>query len=775
MPRSIRAFAVAVVVTAAPAVSQQDPVGRPAAVELVRVVGSADGMPRPGVLVYARSAGDAAARLDEQGYLIAEDQRVRIMRKVPKATTDPEGRAELRVGMPIRAWQLMVAPPHVVNGKPEKKDGAWFVKVDATPAVGVRVVDANGAPLADFAVALHAAGKDMAIAITDDTGRAVLGVPKEFAARAVLAPAGWIGPKQGFPSIAESLEGRRGVKLQLPPHGSLRLRRVRGGIPEAGPVRAGQFNDPTTYEQLCPTVSAWADKAKGVVYPFVALGLDLWSYPQLGSTSNLECKGPAKAGEVRDVDIDLGAVLTLRCDGLAAEVRRHSVTVRLVTDKGEEKRYAMRRPDGRYEVKLGRRLEGTRIVRVLVDVKDFSGFAKCDHGLRAASIDLGTIRMSRTEPQLRGLVLDPDGKPVADLPVAVSEKSQRNTGYVVKTDAEGRFASRGPVLRDEYGAPVELYARVISKDYASEPVQAEGGKLTLNLKPRPKPTGPVPQPIRTDGSITVHVLDKLDWSKPQNAFRLVGDWSVGRLPRVAVQPDGTAKVTFRGLRGGTYRLLAPGADFHRFIALDGLEVPGDGPCTDPRLQGLTCADQMRTAVVRVIDEQGVPMAGASISVPGGAYRTDGTGAAKVYLGKKADTVATITASGKRTYRHSQWPDEVTIRLEPAADVVVEVPGLPADVPRDRVEIWLREDKRGSFDGPRRTMQGGNSVTMPIPPAGRYRLMLLATKRHRNGSRSSTIHAAKELVEIAENKDRKLVIKLSDDELARLRKAIANMK
>ena len=755
----------AILLTAAFVVSQrgQDSVAR---VESIRVVGEADGMPRPGVGISLR--GEAAVEIDAGGYLIAEDERVRRLRQSRMVRTNPKGSAKITAPMPLQPRDLVVAEPHVAVGQPNKVGDEWLIKVRDLVAVGVRVFDAEGKVMVGFPVALHAASKDISVAVTDKTGRALLGVSDEFKARAFICPAGWIGPRDGFPSVAESLSGRSGARLTLPPYGSLRFRRLRGGVSQPGLVRAQQFQHPTAYTHLSPAVRAVAKKANGVIYPYVALGLELRSYPPFGSRDSMNIVGPTKAGEMRDVDVDLGATITMRCTGFGTERIPHSLTVRLVTDAGTEKFYASHRRDGHYEVELRRAIKGKRLLRVDVDGPKHTVAHVCDHALQAAAIGLGEIELLACEPQLTGRVLDADGKPVAQVRVAISGEDKPNSGYVKMTDADGRFTSSSPVLRDAKGEPIELFAKARHGKLASDRVRGVEGAVTLTLKPLPPPRH---KPVATKGSVVVRLTSTANKRDLTPLLKLDGRYGVGRQPKQKTLPDGSTEFTWAGLRGGTYRLLASAPDHGRIILFENLVVPGDGPCTDPRLDGVDHLQHMRKAVVQVVDEQSVPIAGARIMLPDQVRTTDGTGKATLYLGRDVKTVGTIQMLGKRTLRRDTWPKEFVVTLEQASSLTIHVAGLPADVPHADLEVWLRDEVRERFEGPRDMLPANHTVTVPMPPRGNYYLYLLVTKRVRNGSRSSTVHIGSEMVEIGANKDRRLEFQLDDKVVARLRQML----
>lgn len=143
----------------------------------------------------------------------------------------------------------------------------------------------------------------------------------------------------------------------------------------------------------------------------------------------------------------------------------------------------------------------------------------------------------------------------------------------------------------------------------------------------------------------------------------------------------------------------------------------------------------------------------------------------IYIGRTATTEGTIEMPGKRTIRRNSWPDDLVVTLKKARELRVQVVGLPADLPRSDLEIWLRDDVRERFAGPREMLQTEDTVSMPIPARGSYHLHLLVTHRERNGSRSSTVHIDPTAIEIGDNVDRTLQFVLDNAAIVRLRELV----
>ncbi|MEZ6037213.1 MAG: carboxypeptidase-like regulatory domain-containing protein [Planctomycetota bacterium] len=774
-PPSFVCALLSVLVLAGPGLAQDtDPIAQPITVV---VVGHDDGLPRPGVPLYV-SLPSPGATADADGWVLAEGPEVRRLRAATFVFTDPEGRATL--GSSPHPYALQVGEPYFRWGNPVVNGSEWKVVVGQHEPVGVRVVDAGGKPLADFPVALHAAGKDLSVAITDATGRAMLGVPPDFTARAVIAPAGWVGPKDGFPSIAESLAGRRGAVLTVPPHGTLRLMAVRNGQPVRESVNAVGFFAPDTYAPLCEQPGAAAKDAIGLVYPRVALGLELQSYSPLQryGAGLLSCTGPTEAGECKTVDLDLGPLITFRVQGVAATPHLIQPQVLLVTDGEELRASPDQRDDGTFVVDPRRALQGRKLLRIDLDVGagrpgHRSGTLLADRALPAKSIQLGEVVLAPVEPQLRGIVLDEHGKPAAGVHVAITPTGERNRGYVVESDAEGRFVSRHAIVRGDDGAPKQLFAYAYTDQLEAPVVQAVDGELTLTLKPRAEGRKVVPQ----KGVVVARLRGVTEPEHLRMRVRLVSARSGEFMPRsVEVLEGGAgAVVRFEGVRKGSFSLRVPAADGAPVEVLDAIEVSGEGECDDARLADIDCALAMRQVVVEVVDAVGVPVAGARLEGPASLRQTDGKGVARMWIGTNHEPSVLVSAPGWRSVRVEQWPAQQLVQLEPAGTLQVEIVGLPAEAPRERFEVWIRDAVRERFAGPRGKLAAGcDVVTIELPARGSYLPQLWLGKRDSPpGSHAgSSVHYGTEPVEIGDAPAEPLRIVLTDEEIAQLQEMLA---
>jgi len=754
---------------------------------VVRVLGHEDGLPRPGVLLHLASADPGRPRVDADGWLVAEDERISRLRAATTVRTDPNGCARVDGSIAAAARRVSVGEPHYLWGEPERDSGALVVRVGEHEPVGVRVVDANGRPMAGFPVALHAAGKDLAVALTDADGKALLGVPKDFTARIAVVPAGWVGPKGGFPSIAESLAGRRSAVLTVPEFGSLGIRAVRCGVPVRLPAHGVSFFDPKTYEPLSAQPSVNAGEVIGIRFDRVALGVGLAAYSPFPSGGLIEAVGPQRAGELEVLDVDFGPRLSFRLAGAAREQIDGNVQVRVISDAGSHTAHASRSGEGQV-VDFHQALPGSRLVRVEFDaVVPAAGNRRavvwslampCDRAI-APSIDLGEVALDAHAPQLRGTVVDDAGAAVAGATVVVSTREE--SGYQLTTDAEGRFEFTGPMLRDANGALAGLVAEARHGDRRSArsaPIEA-GGEVTLTVravipvaaaKDAPPPRGRTEARGRLVASI---VGIAADYAARQNIWLVAANGRQHYPTAANVGADGLTELVFERLPAGCYALHARRPDLGQFIALDGIDVPAEGACADERLHRVGLLDRLRTTTVRVVDDQGVPVAGARLVGPEIARETDGTGTLRLLWNRDATLQATIGAPGKRTQRLSALADDLVVKLEPAGTIAVTVRGLPDDVPRDRLEVWVRDEVRERMSGPQVPVGADGVARAELPARGRYVLWLLVTRHDDHvGSTASGVFIDPVPIVIGDAREQQAELKLDEAAVKRLREAVA---
>lgn len=301
----------------APLAAQDHPPAVPPSAATQVVVVSPEGLPRPGVpLLYLDSA-----RLNDpvaDGWARPDDPRARELALAQAVWTDPEGKAKLPPGPPTRL--LRVGAPYLW-GSADSVDGVLRVKVTQQELFTVRLLDAQGQRVAGATLALRAGNRDESIARTDSTGLALLGLAPEFAARLIVAPFGWVGARDAFPTVS-TVQQRARAELQLPPYGSVRLRALRQGVPVRVERAECHLIEPSSVSVWHGPGTVW-----GIELPYVALDQTLRGYATLGERRlAFRQAGPTRAGECVVIDVELA-----QAEAEAAAARQAAVATPAAT------------------------------------------------------------------------------------------------------------------------------------------------------------------------------------------------------------------------------------------------------------------------------------------------------------------------------------------------------------------------------------------------------------------------------------------------------------
>ncbi|MBK8096107.1 MAG: carboxypeptidase regulatory-like domain-containing protein [Planctomycetes bacterium] len=699
----------------------------------IKIVGEPDGLPRPGVLLHLATGPSTPATVDADGFLTMEPPQVRRLRSATTFRSGPDGVVELPAGTEAEVWRVFAGEPYWFTRAPERVGDEQVWAVGEREPVGVRVLDAARRPVAGLGVALQSGGRELSWAQTDAQGRAMLGVPKDHTARLHLAPAGWIGPLDGLPTIAAARSGRRGGDLVLPPFGVLRFRAIRGGQPAR--VRLGsyalRFPDEPTW--LAMGAANAEPEGFGLLFPCVATGVRLVGHVDLGSHLAVDCHGPEVPGGVRTVDCEVPWRPVLHATSSGPAVRHsvpRSVQVTFVTDAGVHESVAGLRADG--VVDFGTTpLRGRRLLAVAIDApaesaerpEAWSVWRACDHDLSQAVIEIGALPMARIE-QLRGRVVDSAGKPVAHAIVWVQPQPD-GAQSALTADTAGRFVWPGAVLRARDGAPLAIRAQARRDGRRSEAsVFAGGHALTLTL------VDPVESATRRParvarGTVTLTLAPSSRAAELAANMALVATTGFVRSrPEVIVQDDGVRRLTFDRLEAGRYALRAMDNQGQVVFLMHRLEVPAEGACGDPRLLGFRSNDAPVVRHVQVVDAQRVPIAGARVSGVGFMVATDGNGRVQLSTYDAAPLPGRVEVRGLRPLEVEDLADGLAVQPPPASQVRVVIAGLPAGVALDRIGVWVRHEQRERFEGPRAALGADGTVAVATPVAGNYLLSLL---------------------------------------------------
>lgn len=754
----------------------QDPVGQPALVR-VRFVGAADGLPRPGVVVHQRADGDPHREVARTGFAVAEDKRITDLRRaVSSWRSDPAGEILLPRELFARRWCLFEAEPFSLGEPKVGADGVVTWQVYEREPVGVRALGADGKPLAGFPVALHTGGRDVSVALTDAEGRALLGMPADHSARIWLSPAGWVGPRDAMPTIASSLAGRRGTNLVVPPHGTLQLWARRGDMPAK--VRIGGVHVRT---EDCVWALSWHPGGEldgfGVELPFVAVGTAVQGHVDLPGSHEFTVRGPERAGDtvLHGVVVPWHPEVCFDLDGPPPHRITHQLRLRFVTDAGTVESTAQRGPNGRWQVDRGLALFGRELERIEFDMFTpgtdrtapccWTASLQLCADLASPAFDLGTVTLV-PGPTLHGQVVDADGRPLAGVEV-VAGTADRRPAYLLRTDAEGRFVWSSALPRDAAGALRPLTAHACTPTLVSATLEADprGGPITLRLT-EPAPPPPKRSNRLDGGSLAATIKAPRPQDQGQH-WMLRGEQGFGARPTVTTNADGTITLQFERVMKGRYALTIIDHGGLPRIVCTGLDVPGDGPCTDPRLAGLVLHDP-RVVTVRVVDRKGVPIAGVRATVAGGILTSDGNGRIRIATHEQVPLRGAFDGIGLRPRELAGLADGMDVVMSPASTFRVHVTGLPADVPADRLEVWVRHEQRERFLGPRGDVDAGGTVELATPVPGRYFVNLLVKVAKSPTQNYTTLVAIRAVpVDIGEGDVPVVEYQLDDAERARL--------
>lgn len=771
----------------------------------VRVVSRDDGTPRPGVVVHVVPREAALSRLDPTGkWATALDPRVRELRAAKSVRTDPEGFATLPVdAIRLTTMRVFTGAPFE-SGTAEIDGDQVLLRVVQHEPFSVRAVGADGTPLADFPVALHAGGVDVSVALTDRRGIALLGVPRGFEARLWVAPAGWIGPRDGFPTVATVLAKHGPAQFEVPPFGTFRMAVLRGGEPARSALRVASLWEPTS-------VSVWAPSTDGPVlgaeFGPMALGQSLRGHIDVaeGGTT-FTAAGPTVAGEcaVFEFEVDpprpkLAFRLVGDCLG---DVARREVLVQAITS--ERVVIARVRSDehGRVVTDFGRQgLPRARLSRVHVDwsrgsvrkdkdtvipPRSWSASVAVDRTLEDGVLDLGEVELRSMPPVFIGRVVDEAGAPVQGARIEVTaEPPGAEVGGVrvtVFSDLTGGFELTGPVPRDAEGRPLRFTALAAVGEAQSErtPTLAPGATMRLVV-----PRAAIETARRArDATVEVRVAGVPDTVVDQLLVDLrLASGRPRNMPLRfgAADEDGVRTLRFERVGAGRYTLKIIAHAGVPVLALEDIVVAPDGTVDDDRLENVDLSERMSVASIRVIDQEGVPVAGADVDVrldsTASRQRTNPQGRAAVVIVPDMDAGFAISAEGHRPQQLLALTDGQVVRLEPAGKIAVRVVGLPDDVPREPLEVWVRGRQGERYTLPHQLQLGAGDVARGALPARGVHSVDLWVSRPTpgGGSRGSRITFGDEPVPIGDGPEFTTEIRLDAAAVERLRRALADRR
>lgn len=738
---------LSLIVAALPAATppQQDPQPETLQVEVV----TQDGTPTPGVMVGVLPISAGHGEGLRSGWLHAHDLRLAQLAAAHHWPTDGNGIATVAwPGDPHGRYELSVAPPHRLLATLPGNDGARRLVVRRLEPFVVRVVDVAGAPLARFPLGLYGNQQLESVARTDEHGMATFGVEPRYQARLAVVPFGWVGPHEGFPTVAQQLPGRV-TTLMVPPHGRVRVRALVHGRPAATAVRGASLTAPVRCE-IGRARDPDVENCQGVLFEPVPLGEPVRGELRVRRLV-LPFAAPAlrKAGEEIVVDVETEPPrpqFVARLAGAPASL--HLARFLVHTDAGTFLDMPTIAADGRVLARFDRTdWNGTHVRHVELTAVElgsageprvWSGRVAVDQALTPTTIDVGVLAIQSQEPALRGRVVDEHGKPVAGalVDVEAAPGSAAVVRCTVTSDAHGSFVLLQPIGAQPDGGPMQLVATAhspfgagVASGAPSAP-QPVGSDVTLVLG----------APSR--GYVHVEVAEPGAVSPAALLFQFVA--ASGRtlaLPPDHVRPAGgrSGRLRLGPLplgRGRLRVLLRSGAEV---ASCEGIDVVPPTALAMARAEPaviLDLAARVRVCRLRIVDAEAVPIRGAMLSVRDGSSQlavagSDEGGYAEFLLGRDQRARLQIEAPGCQLLQVDDPIDGGQVQLLPRRRICVTVVGLPAELPRDRIEVMLRSVVRENLgDSTQAQLDGSDTAAVPLPRAGGYRVLLVVRQQGR---------------------------------------------
>ncbi len=764
----------------------------------VRVFDSEDLTLRPGVPLLVASRQSPQRALDSSGqWLLAVDRRVKKLRTALIVRTDPSGVARIRRSRNLT--RIEVGSPFV-EGRPQKWDGNELrLYVRQRTPVNIRVVAPDGSPMRGFAMALHADRRDVAVALTDENGVAVLAMPKDHDARLVVSPVGWIGPRDSFPTVAKILGRSEMFRIVMPPHGVLRVRPLLEGKPlitAVGPAHLDSLSG--SYVGQGPRSATIV----GVQFGPIALGQSLRGKVYFGGQRfTFEPEPLTEAGEIKVHGVETDPPrpkLAFRLIGpCLADCLHGVITVQVMTKGGVHAARVHLTPDGRGITDFGSGgIPKTRLLRVHLDwsqatriegkrgklkvdlAKAWSGSFRVDKMLTDGVLDLGDLSLLAFAPVVVGRVIDRGGRPVGRAEIAVLPPHGVEISSAFRmslfSDMNGLFEYPGPILRDLEGKPVPVLLRASFKkdggivEAELETVGPAGAAVELRLDfDSRKPPKPAVFTIQSKIiGIPVDVATRYSIALASET----SEFTCGsRL--VLSKRDGDAfLLEFERVPKGLYSLHVDVYGVGRVLDLKHLRVDGRG-VADARLKQIDVGAGVVCTTARVLDADGVPIAGATVqgSEPSSSLwaRSDQNGRFRL-LSRQAIGKVRVSASGQRSAELETVVDGLDIRLQPEGRVEICLQGLPSDILRDELYLFVRPLNRRDLRSIVRVKVGeGDVARLPRPPKG-WRILMLYWGSAEGGGGSRAVFRQSSPVMITDEMEQVFELRIDATAVSRLR-------
>ncbi|MCP5044076.1 MAG: sigma-70 family RNA polymerase sigma factor, partial [bacterium] len=496
----------------------------------------------------------------------------------------------------------------VLRFSPRRSKGETPVRLELTEkqVVQVRVTDAGGVPVDRVPVgiynSLHGQSQRMSQPVlTNREGKAALAWLPSMSSNAQTSFAvGFTFPGAGHERrpIQADTPGST-VELTLPATGVVAVHMTVDGAPaeDGTPVTLGG----TGAHLMTRSVRC----CRGGVAVFERVGMGRSFVPIFGATREQAVVGPVSAGERVQAELHLETyVLRGRVHGRDGQAMRRTpasiewsggrIWFRFQTDA-----------DGRFEVKAsvlaGTILDGESAAVMLFPSKERLQLDL--PGAEGRRFDLGDLRFGTDQTVVRGIVRDPDSRPVVGVPVEFvrpdpgSRTGWRSIGVDVATDAEGQFVM--PRREAE-----ELWIRVKPMDrLRHEPQRVGSGALELTMVPAATLKGRLETGGASTHGMNVHLWDEATGPAPRTALQ------TARSKWLPAAIDSSGAFEFKGLPGGRYSLAVSMRHGSELTRIPAIEVSAGAVHSPESLRPWDLRPLTHTLRVDARDEGGRPVPG----------------------------------------------------------------------------------------------------------------------------------------------------------------------
>ncbi len=309
-----------------------------------------------------------------------------------------------------------------------------------------------------------------------------------------------------------------------------------------------------------------------------------------------------------------------------------------------------------------------------------SGAVDIPQVLRIGDNDLGSLTLRSPPLVCDGVIVDPEGEPIAGAEIVLLEKIRPSPEFsywsradmpMQKTGIDGKFRLRGGS-----GSESEMALRVSCQGFLriEESLFAVGSS---NLRIVMKRAGAVVGSLASMAEIPDNMIEarlRLEGGKDWHSERVKGDVSF----------------EFESLKPGRYEFLITVFGLERDVfEISGLDVRSGETLRDPRLQKIELKSGLRRLRFMVVNNSGASIADTvAMVVPsrsggeraGGVFVDDGRGEV---LAASEPMSIWVYAPGHRSLRVPDLRDNQEIVLDPALQVSFQVPAeiMAAAAPR----------------------------------------------------------------------------------------------